>query len=39
MKIDWKIVFAIIIILLFAGVVISIALGNIDKINIIKKYP
>jgi len=39
MKINWKIAFTVIIILLFAGVIISIALGNIDKINILNKTP
>ncbi len=38
----WKIIriiFAILIILLFLGVVITIAIGNIDKISILWKTP
>jgi|TARA_Y100000034_G_scaffold133087_1_gene197662 hypothetical protein len=39
MKRIWKIIFAISVILLFFGVVITIALGNIDKIFILQKTP
>ena len=39
MKKIWKTIIVIIIILLFLGVVISIALGNIDNIDILKKIP
>ncbi len=35
----WKIIFAIIIILLFLGVVVVIGLGNIDKLSILWKTP
>ena len=39
MKINWKIVFMIIVVLLFCGVIISIAFGNIGEIDILKKIP
>jgi len=39
MKLDWKKIFAIIIILLFLGVIIAVALVSIDKIFILNKTP
>ena len=38
-KNTWKKIFTIIIILLFLGVVLAIALVNIDYIDILKKIP
>ncbi len=39
MRINWKKVFAILIILLFIGVVIAVAIVSIDKANILNKFP
>jgi len=39
MKIDWKKIFAIIVLLLFIGTIIAVVLVNIDKINILNKIP
>ena len=38
MRINWKKVFAILIILLFIGVVIAVAIVSIDKPNILNKF-
>ena len=38
-KIDWKKVFALIVLFLFVGTIIAVALVNIDKINILNKVP
>jgi len=35
----WKKIFAIIVILLFLGVVLAVALVNIDYLDILKKIP
>jgi len=39
MKIDWKKIFAMIVLLLFIGTIIAVVLVNIDKINILNKIP
>ena len=39
MKIDYKKIFAIIVLLLFIGTIIAVVLVNIDKINILNKIP
>jgi len=39
MKIPWRKIFTILVILLFLGTIIIIALGQIDKIAILEKIP
>ena len=39
MKIDYKKIFAIMVLLLFIGTIIAVVLVNIDKINILNKIP
>jgi len=39
MKINWKKIFAIFILLLFFGTIIAVVLVNIDKIAILNKIP
>ena len=39
MKINWRKIFAIIILLLFIGTIVAVVLVNIDKILILNKTP
>jgi len=39
MKINWKKLFVIIVLLLFIGTIIAVVLVNIDKINVLNKIP